>query len=92
MQSLQAEEVLMSSAITVRGLDDAVKRRLRIRAAEHDRSMEAEIRAILEEAVAPPPAPEGLGTRLKKLFADVDADGLFDDVRSQEPPRDIDFG
>jgi antitoxin FitA len=35
----------------VRNLDEDVKRRLRVRAARHGRSMEAEVRAILEESV-----------------------------------------
>lgn len=39
------------AAIMVRNLDEDVKRRLRIRAARHGRSMEAEVRAILEETV-----------------------------------------
>jgi plasmid stability protein len=38
-------------AITVRSLDDDVKERLRIRAARHGRSMEAEVREILTDAV-----------------------------------------
>jgi antitoxin FitA len=40
------------TAISIRNLDSEVKARLRVRAAEHGRSMEAEIRAILTEAVA----------------------------------------
>lgn len=40
------------AAITVRGLDDDVRHRLKIRAARNNRSMEAEVRAILERAVA----------------------------------------
>lgn len=39
------------AAIVVRNLDEDVKRRLRMRAARHGQSMEAEVRAILEEAV-----------------------------------------
>lgn len=39
------------AAIMVRNLDEDVKRRLRMRAARHGRSMEAEVRAILEETV-----------------------------------------
>ena len=35
------------ASITIRNLDDDVKRRLRIRAAEHGRSMEEEAREIL---------------------------------------------
>lgn len=41
------------AAITIRDLDDSVKERLRIQAAEHGHSMEAEARAILEAATAP---------------------------------------
>ena len=40
------------TAISIRNLDPEVKARLRVRAAEHGRSMEAEIRTILSEAVA----------------------------------------
>lgn len=40
------------ATITVRNLDDDVQRRLKQRAAASNRSMEAEARAILSEAVA----------------------------------------
>jgi antitoxin FitA len=40
------------AAISIRDLDDSVKEKLRVRAARHGRSMEAEIRAILSAAVA----------------------------------------
>ena len=46
------------AAITVRSLDDDVKHRLRVRAAEHGRSMEAEVRAILMAAVAEQDEPK----------------------------------
>jgi plasmid stability protein len=39
--------------LTVRNLPDEVHRALRVRAARHGRSTEAEIRAILEKAVKP---------------------------------------
>ncbi len=38
------------ATITIRNLDDDVKKKLRLRAARHDRSMEAEARAILSKA------------------------------------------
>ncbi len=38
------------ATITIRNLDDEVKKKLRQRAARHDRSMEAEARAILAKA------------------------------------------
>ena len=40
------------ATVTVRGLDDAVVRRLEARAAANNRSLEAELRRILETAVA----------------------------------------
>lgn len=40
------------AAVSVRDLDDEVRDRLRVRAARHGRSMEAEIRTILTDAVA----------------------------------------
>jgi len=56
--------------LIVRNLEEKVKRRLRERAKSHGRSMEEEARVIIREAVsAAPPAKEGLGTRLVKLFA-----------------------
>jgi plasmid stability protein len=39
------------AAISVRDLDDDVASRLKVRAARHGRSMEAEVRAILTDAV-----------------------------------------
>ena len=53
-------------AITVRNVPDEVRRAIRVRAALHGRSAEAEIRLILENAVQ----PEGrvkLGTLLAKI-------------------------
>jgi len=40
------------AAISVRDLDEDVASRLKVRAARHGRSMEAEVRAILTDAVA----------------------------------------
>lgn len=54
------------AVITVRNLSDEVHRALRIRAAQHGRSTEAEVRDILEQAVLP-------GGRLKlgTLLAEI---------------------
>jgi phosphopantothenoylcysteine decarboxylase/phosphopantothenate--cysteine ligase len=41
----------MSTTLTIRNLDEAVKQRLRVRAAQHGRSMEAEARDILSRDV-----------------------------------------
>lgn len=42
------------ASIVVRGLDEAVKKRLAERAKERGRSMEAEVREILTKATRPP--------------------------------------
>ena len=42
------------SSITIRNLDPAVKERLRIRAAQHGHSMEAEARSILQSMLKEP--------------------------------------
>ena len=42
------------SSITIRNLDPAVKERLRVRAAQHGRSMEAEARSILQTTLKEP--------------------------------------
>ena len=59
------------AAVTVRNLDDQVKERLRIRAAVHGRSMEAEIRTILEEAVSGPGDKDGLLATLLDRFGSI---------------------
>lgn len=54
-------------AITIRNLSDETHRALRVRAAEHGRSTEAELRAILDAAVRPPERLK-IGTALVELF------------------------
>lgn len=52
------------SSVTVRNLPDATHRALKLRAAQHGRSTEAEIRVILESAVSP---KLGLGAALAAI-------------------------
>ena len=81
--------------LTVRNLPDEVHRALRVRAAEHGRSMEAEVREILEATVA----PEGR-VKLGSLLAEIgrqarlteEEAAVFDNVRDKSPVRDIDLG
>lgn len=56
------------AAVSIRDLDDQVRERLRVRAAHHGRSMEAEIRAILTAAVGEPARTIGLGPALLARF------------------------
>ena len=85
------------ASITVRNLDDELKRRLRVRAAEHGCSMEQEAREILGEALngAPEVGAEGeekgFGTFLYELLEPFRGVELPIEPRgsmpSREPPR-----
>ena len=71
------------ASITIRNLDDEVKTRLRMRAAEHGHSMEEEARTTLREAVDLKATPaKGLGTAIHELF------NPFGGVELDIPPRD----
>jgi plasmid stability protein len=73
------------ATITVRNLPDEVHRALRVRAATHGRSTEAEIRDILELAVRPPERLR-MGAALAELGRRV---GLSDDdIAAFEQARD----
>lgn len=59
--------------LIVRNLDDAVKDKLKAQAVGNGRSLEGEVRVILETAMAELPAagvkPEkGFGTRMREIF------------------------
>lgn len=78
------------AAVSVRGLDESVRERLRVRAAQHGRSMEAEIRAILTDAVAAPTDSCGLAQTLLLRFSDLR--GVDLDVPDRfEAPRAADL-
>jgi plasmid stability protein len=79
--------------LTVRNLPDDVHRALRMRAAQHGRSTEAEVRAILAAAVKPETRVR-LGDALAALATEIgltNADWeVFDQVREKapaEPPK-----
>jgi antitoxin FitA len=79
------------SSITVRNLDPALKERLRVRAAEHGHSMEAEARCILQTALAGTAKKPGrsLYDRIHDRFAAIGGVDLELPSRtsSREPPR-----
>ncbi len=77
-------------ALNIRNLDEAVKRRLQIRAAQHGRSMEAEVRAILVEAVREPADSAGLFSALLDQFGALGGVDL-DLPERTEPARAADF-
>jgi plasmid stability protein len=73
--------------ITIRSLDEALKRRLRIRAAEHGRLMEEEAREIIRQAVGQPRPRENLGRAIHERFAAIGGVDLNVPVRT--PMRTI---
>jgi antitoxin FitA len=77
------------ASITIRNFDDSLKRRLRIRAAQHGRSMEEEAREILRQAVGQPGAPDNLGEAIHRRFAALGGVDLDLPPREPmpEPPR-----
>lgn len=83
------------ASITIRNVPDEVHRALRIRAAQHGRSTEAEIRAILEQA-AKPAGRMKLGSLLSFIareaggLTEAEADA-FDRLRDRQPAEPIRF-
>lgn len=74
------------STLTVRNLDDGLKARLRVRAAENGRSMEAEARAILRSTlVGNAGADDRLGSRIHERFAGLAGDKLELPLRTELP-------
>jgi plasmid stability protein len=73
------------ATLTIRKLDDSVKAKLRVRAAENGRSMEEEARVILEGAIATAPsaARGNMAERIRSRFAPLGG------VELDIPPREI---
>ena len=74
------------ASITIRNLDDGLKRRLRIRAAEHGRSMEEEAREILRQAMGETPTPRNLAAAIRRRVAPLG--GVELDIPTREPMRE----
>jgi plasmid stability protein len=89
--------------LVVRNLDDGVKERLRARAKRNRRSLEAEARAILEEAAVKEGARKkqarGLGSRIAERFKGIgftkEEKRAFDKAIEarwrSNPPRFVEF-
>jgi antitoxin FitA len=71
------------TSITIRNLEAGLKRRLRIRAAEHGRSMEEEVREILREAVGRADPPRHLGLAIHRRFSALG--GVEQDLAPRDP-------
>ncbi|AEM48496.1 Arc domain-/DNA-binding domain-containing protein [Acidithiobacillus ferrivorans SS3] len=80
--------------LTIRNLPEEVRRALRMRAAQHGRSTEAEVRSILEEVVKPQGRVK-LGSLLTEIGrrADLTDEDLavFERVRDKTPEEPVRF-
>lgn len=79
------------SAVTVRNIPEETHRALKLRAAQHGRSTEAEIRYILEVAVRP---KVGIGSTLAAFASEighVDFDSDMNFQRDKTPVRPVSF-
>ena len=86
--------VMKMAMLTVRNISDEVHRALRMRAAHHGHSMEAEVREILESAIRPAGS-----VKLGSLLADMGRQAkltdqefsVFEQVRDKTPARPVRF-
>ena len=86
------------AAVTIRNLPEEVHRALKVRAARHNRSTEAEMRAILEAAVQPAERLR-LGTALSRVsremgLTNTDFEALeesLEQVRDRRPAEPMAF-
>ena len=74
------------ASITIRNLDDGVKTRLRVRAADNGRSMEEEARLILRDAVGRKPDSQNLASIVRSHFGP--ANGVDLELPPREPARE----
>ena len=75
------------ASITIRNLDEGMKTRLRVRAAEHHRSMEEEVRIILYDAVnGGRTGPRDLAKFTRECFAPLS--GVELELPSRGPMRE----
>jgi plasmid stability protein len=79
------EGVTMAS-ITIRNLDDDIKHRLRVRAAEHGRSMEEEARDILRRVMGDVAPPRNLAASIRGRVAS--SGGAEIELPVREPMRE----
>jgi plasmid stability protein len=88
------DEAMKMAMLTVRNIPNEVHRALRVRAARHGRSMEAEAREILESALS----PQGR-VKLGSLLAEIGRRArlsdkefaVFEQVRDKTPARPLSF-
>ena len=82
------------ASITVRNLEESTKRKLKVRAAENGRSMEQEVRVIIESALRQKPVQKAktgadLVRRIREIFEPLG--GVDLEPLPREPMREPDW-
>ena len=78
------------ASITIRNLEEATKRKLKVRAATHGCSMEQEAREILKSALAKSPKQQAnLGERIRAIFGPLG--GVELEPIPRQPMKDPDW-
>ncbi len=72
--------------LTIRNIDESIKSKLRIMAAEQGLSMEEQVRRIIRKAVFPE-GKKGLGSRIQQRFSKLG--GVELELPKRSLPRDI---
>ena len=79
------------ATLTIRNIDDQVKAKLRVNAAEHGVSMEEEVRQTLTRAVMPSANDtdsRGLATRIRDRMKSMGIKGFELEIPPREPIRE----
>jgi plasmid stability protein len=86
-------EVVRISTLTVRNLDPEITDAIKALGVEHGRSMEAEARVLLAEAVGKRAnGSRGLAARIHARFAELEVeDGWADDLRPRDAATWVEF-
>jgi plasmid stability protein len=80
------------ASITIRNIDETLKRKLRLQSAQHGCSMEAEVRNILRQALLPSAAPSDFAERVHQRFAGLTAESLLIPSRQEvRTPPDMEL-
>ena len=64
------------ASLTIRNLDNRLKAQLRLRAAQHGRSMEAEARNILRQILAPAATEKNIAVVINNRFQSLAVESL----------------
>ena len=76
------------TTLTVRDLDDAMEKQLRIKAKQHNCSTEEEVYRILKKALFPKGKQKNLGSQLHKQIMEI-TDGTELELPTRSLPRAV---